>query len=134
MCWGTLLNWPHDLLYIEIYGSTNNDRLKLGPLEGDIFPIEVIKQIQIESFLDTGHRRHFISLPFKIILVILLYCKWMVCRQRCSLISFNFNVKLKKIKSLKDRKLSNYAQKWEGHRICDTFPPPEQYNSCHLLS
>lgn len=99
-----MTNWPHDLPYIEIYGSTNNDRLKLGPLEGDIFPIEVIKQIQIESFLDTGHRRHFMSLPFKIILVILLYCKWMACRQCCSLISFNFYLKLRKNKILKRQK------------------------------
>lgn len=39
-----------DLSYIEIY----DDVMELGPLDGDIFPGEVIKQIHMDSFTGSG--------------------------------------------------------------------------------
>lgn len=39
-----------DLSYIEIYDVV----MELGPLNGDIFPGEVIKQIHMDNFTGTG--------------------------------------------------------------------------------
>lgn len=39
----------YHLLYLEIYGSINNERTELGLLEGDIFPYDIIKEIHMDS-------------------------------------------------------------------------------------
>jgi len=39
---GTVRISRYSLLYLEIHSFINNERIELGPLEGDIFPCEII--------------------------------------------------------------------------------------------